>query len=97
MKENVNLSLMPSLIITFQNIRPLPKEGPRQEKRRNTRKRSSAIYTDSPEKDALMKHKLDNKEKSRINKKRKEIEQKSKTTRKGKSKENSNKGKTSFG
>jgi len=59
-KENVNLSSMSSLIITLQDIRPLPKAESLQEKKRNTRKRSSAIYIDSPEKDALMKHKLNN-------------------------------------
>jgi len=75
---------MPSLIITFQNIRPLPKEGPRQEKRRNTRKHSSAIYTDSPEKDALMKQKLDNKKKVELTRKKRKSNKKARQQEKEK-------------
>jgi len=77
-KENVNLSSMFSLIITLQDIRPLPKAESLQEKKRNTRKRSSAIYIDLPEKDALMKHKLNNPRK----KKKKEQEKKGNGTKK---------------
>ena len=57
--------------------------GPCQEKRRNT-KRSSAIYTDSPEKDALMKQKLDNKKKVELTRKERKSNKKARQQEKEK-------------
>ncbi|KAG5314018.1 CBX5 protein, partial [Acromyrmex insinuator] len=95
-QENVDFlslkkNISPSSI--YQDIRHLPKVEPYQEKKR-TCKRTNAIYTDSLEKDALMKQKLDYSRKGRINKEKTEIEQKNKTIRK--SKENPSKRKHSL-
>lgn len=43
---------------TPEEIRPFPKAAPRQNRKKNPRKRTSTIYTDTPEKDRLLEQKL---------------------------------------
>lgn len=45
-------------LLTPEDVRPLPKAEPRQERRKNNRKRKSTIYTDTPEKEKLKEQKL---------------------------------------
>lgn len=79
---------MPSCsFVSPEVIRPFPKAGPRQENRKNVRKRKTTIYTDTPEKENLMELKSQQKRKESYKKKKNEkhpIKNKDKIKGKGK-------------
>lgn len=83
--QSSNLNVPSASFATPEDVRPFPKAGPRSDNRRNTRKRTTAIYTDTPEKDNLMNLKAKQRSRKEAFKKKK-METKTLKTTKGKSK-----------
>ncbi|GBP86800.1 hypothetical protein EVAR_99880_1 [Eumeta japonica] len=54
----IDLTNLPSTShVRPEDVRPFPKAGPRQKNKRNVRKRTSTIYTDTPEKQIILEQK----------------------------------------